>query len=97
MSVSWWRSIRPHRWTARQRSSKRHQPEALGKGHLGVGADADIVVLDPEAVTDNATFLDPTRTSSGVHQLLVGGAFVVQDGELLLDAFPGRPVRGAAY
>jgi N-acyl-D-aspartate/D-glutamate deacylase len=69
-------------------------PDARGKGHLGVGADADIVVLDPDRITDNATFTAPTRTSTGVRQLLVGGEFVVRDGELRTDAFPGRPLRG---
>ncbi|TCP51840.1 dihydroorotase-like cyclic amidohydrolase [Tamaricihabitans halophyticus] len=65
-----------------------------GKGHLGIGADADIVVLDPDNVTDRATFADPTRTAQGVRHLLVNGTFVVREGELDTDAFPGRPLRG---
>jgi dihydroorotase-like cyclic amidohydrolase len=69
-------------------------PDARAKGHIGVGADADIVVLDPDRVTDNATFAAPIRTSSGVTHLLVNGEFVVRDGELRADAFPGRPLRG---
>jgi cytosine/adenosine deaminase-related metal-dependent hydrolase len=69
-------------------------PAARGKGRLGVGADADLVVLDPAAVTDNATYVDPCRPSSGVRHLLVGGQFVVRDGELLPDALPGRPLHG---
>jgi cytosine/adenosine deaminase-related metal-dependent hydrolase len=69
-------------------------PAARAKGHLGVGADADVVVLDPTVISDAATYLDPTRPSRGVRQLLVGGTFVVRDGELVTDAFPGRPVRG---
>jgi hypothetical protein len=69
-------------------------PGARAKGHLGVGADADVVVLDPAVVSDAATYLDPTRPSRGVRQLLVGGTFVVRDGALQVDAFPGRPLRG---
>lgn len=69
-------------------------PAARAKGHLGLGADADIVVLDPTTVSDSATYLDPTRPSRGVRHLLVHGTFVVSDGTLQVDAFPGRPVRG---
>src|SRR4051794_34428365 len=69
-------------------------PAARGKGHLAVGADADIVVLDPESVTDVATYLDSARPSHGVRHLLVAGTAVVRDGELLPEAFPGRPLRG---
>lgn len=69
-------------------------PAARRKGHLGVGADADVVVLDPAQVSDAATYLDPTRPSVGVRHLLVAGTAVVADGHLVPDAFPGRPVRG---
>ncbi|HZC72876.1 MAG TPA: amidohydrolase family protein [Jatrophihabitans sp.] len=69
-------------------------PAARAKGHLGVGADADVVVLDPDSITDNATYADPSRPSSGVRQLLVAGKFVVRDGALQADALPGRPLRG---
>ena len=68
-------------------------PGAHGKGHLGVGADADIVVLDPTTVTDLATYLDPARPSQGVRHLLVSGTAVVRDGAIVTDAFPGRPLR----
>jgi N-acyl-D-aspartate/D-glutamate deacylase len=68
-------------------------PDARAKGHLGVGADADLVVLDPATVSDAATYTDPTRPSVGVRHLLVSGEFVVRDGQLVEDAFPGRPLR----
>src|SRR4051794_13348992 len=69
-------------------------PAARAKGHLGVGADADIVVLDPDRLTDAATYLDSTRPSVGVKHLLVAGTPVVRNGELQSDAYPGRPLRG---
>ncbi|UYM06903.1 amidohydrolase family protein [Solicola gregarius] len=69
-------------------------PTARRKGHLGVGADADIVVLDPDRISDAATYFDSTRPSVGVRELLVGGVPVVRDGELLTDAYPGKPLRG---
>jgi cytosine/adenosine deaminase-related metal-dependent hydrolase len=69
-------------------------PAARAKGHLSMGADADVVVLDPAAVTDTATYLDPTSPSVGVRHLLVAGTPVVRDGSLVQDAYPGRPLRG---
>lgn len=64
-----------------------------GKGRLVPGADADIVVLDPAAVTDRATYTDPVRPSAGVRHLLVDGVPVIRDGGLDVDAYPGRPIR----
>ncbi|WP_222195440.1 amidohydrolase family protein [Modestobacter italicus] len=67
-------------------------PAMRRKGRVQVGADADLVVLDPDTVTDHATY---TRVvpSTGFRHVLVGGTPVVRDGELQLSALPGRPVR----
>ena len=67
---------------------------AARKGTLAVGADDDVVVFDPDAFRDRATYEASTLPSTGVRHLLVGGAPVVRDGALVLDARPGRPVRG---
>ena len=68
-------------------------PAMRGKGRLQAGRDADIVVFDPETVTDLASYLDSTRPSAGIRHVLVNGAFVVRDGGIVPDARPGRPVR----
>ena len=68
-------------------------PAMRHKGRVQVGADADLVVFDAETITDQATYLESTRPSTGIHHVLVEGTFVVRDGSLVTDAFPGRPIR----
>jgi hypothetical protein len=70
-----------------------HAPAARRKGHLGPGADADVVVLDPALVTDRSSPLAPTTPSGGVRHLFVHGTPVIRDGALLTDAYPGRALR----
>jgi hypothetical protein len=67
-------------------------PGMRRKGRVQAGSDADLVVFDAARVTDQATYLASTRPSSGIAHVLVGGTFVVRDGELLPDAMPGKPV-----
>ena len=68
-------------------------PVMRRKGRVQAGKDADIVVFDPAAVTDRATYRHSTRPSAGIRHVLVNGAFVVRDGSIVADARPGRPVR----
>ena len=65
------------------------------KGRVQVGADADLTLFDPGTVIDRATYDSPDRYSEGIRHVLVGGTFVVRDGELLEGVFPGRAIRGA--
>src|SRR5690242_12150163 len=68
-------------------------PAMRGKGRLQSGCDADIVVFDPETVTDQASYSQSTRPSAGIRHVLVNGEFVVRGGAIVPDARPGRPVR----
>lgn len=68
-------------------------PAMNDKGRLAVGADADITIFDPATVIDNATFEEPALPSTGIPHVMVGGTFVVEDSQIVADAFPGQPVR----
>ena len=68
-------------------------PALRAKGRLRAGADADIVVFDPAAIADRASYRHSTRPSTGISHVLVNGAFVVRDGDIVAEARPGRAVR----
>jgi Amidohydrolase family len=80
-------SLRPARLLAER------VPAMRRKGRLQPGSDADIVVFDPASVSDQATYAASTRPSTGIRYVLVNGTFVVRDGDIVVDALPGRPVR----
>jgi N-acyl-D-aspartate/D-glutamate deacylase len=68
-------------------------PAMRRKGRVTAGSDADIVVFDPNTITDQATYSHSTRPSTGIRHVLVNGTFVVRDGQLDTSAHPGRPIR----
>jgi len=68
-------------------------PQMKKKGRLQKGMDADIVVFDPETISDVGTYEAPNQPAIGVQSLLVNGTLVVADGKLVTDAAPGQPIR----
>lgn len=63
------------------------------RGVLREGLYADIVVFDPAAVIDNATYEEPHQLSTGIRDVLVNGVPVVRNGRHT-GATPGMAVRG---
>ena len=63
------------------------------RGVVREGAFADLVLLDPDGVTDRATFDDPHQLSLGVHDVWINGVRVLRAGQHT-GATPGRFVRG---
>jgi N-acyl-D-aspartate/D-glutamate deacylase len=59
------------------------------RGYLREGAWADVLVFDPAAVHDLATYTKPHQLAQGMWYVFVNGTAVVEKGELNT-ALPGR-------
>jgi N-acyl-D-amino-acid deacylase len=66
------------------------------RGRLKAGYFADVVVFDPAAIEDHATFTDPHRYSTGVRHVFVNGTQVLKDG-VHTGAKPGHVIRGPGW
>ena len=65
------------------------------KGRIKVGADADIIIFDPDTVRDNSS-LDKGKSgqpTTGIPYVVVNGTVVVKDSKVLAGVYPGRPIR----
>ncbi len=66
------------------------------RGVLKQGMWGDVVVFDPEKITDKATYEDPNQLSVGMEYVLVNGVPVIAEGKMT-GALPGKVLRGAGY
>jgi N-acyl-D-amino-acid deacylase len=66
------------------------------RGVLKQGMWADLVIFDPAAIRDLATFEQPNQLSQGMDFVLVNGVPVIADGKMT-GALPGKVLRGAGY
>ncbi len=66
------------------------------RGLLREGFRADLVVFDPDRVTDRATFAEPHQCSTGFDAVIVNGEPVVRDDEVT-GALPGMALRGHGF
>jgi dihydroorotase len=70
-------------------------PAMKKKGRIQPGSDADITIFNPDTVRDRSTYENGKIPSEGIRYVLVGGTFVVRDGQLVQGATPGKAVRAA--
>ena len=66
------------------------------RGELKEGYFADVVIFDPAAVQDHATYERPHQYATGMRHVLVNGMPVLRDGEHT-GALPGQVVRGPGW
>jgi N-acyl-D-amino-acid deacylase len=64
------------------------------RGLIREGYAADLVLFDPDAITDAATFENPRQPATGIPWVLVNGTPVIDDNNPT-GALPGRSVRRA--
>jgi len=63
------------------------------RGRMQEGMVADITIIDPQTVTDNATYAKGTLPTTGIPYVIVNGTIVVSDSRVLKDVNPGLPIR----
>jgi dihydroorotase/N-acyl-D-amino-acid deacylase len=66
------------------------------RGVIKTGLWADIVVFDPDTITERSTFQAPNQLSVGMQWVLVNGVPVIADGAATR-ALPGQVLRGPGY
>jgi N-acyl-D-amino-acid deacylase len=66
------------------------------RGVIKTGMWADLVVFNPDTITDLATFEKPNQLSQGMQYVLVNGVAVIDRGTMT-NALPGKVVRGPAW
>ena len=66
------------------------------RGRLAPGYFADVVVFDPDTVTDHATFAEPHQLATGVKHVFVNGVLSLEN-EQATGARAGRVVRGPGW
>ncbi|MGX9349738.1 amidohydrolase family protein [Shimia sp. W99] len=68
-------------------------PQMKNKGRIQIGMDADIVIFDPATIADMATYENANQPAVGVQTVIVNGGLAVREGNLVLDAAYGQPIR----
>jgi len=63
-----------------------------GRGSITPDYWADLVVFEPDSITDRATYENPFMQSAGITHVVVNGRAVIANGEVTL-ARPGRVLR----
>ncbi len=66
------------------------------RGVLKKGMWGDVVVFDPEKITDKATYEEPNQLPVGMEYVLVNGVPVIAEGKMT-GKLPGKVLRGAGY
>ena len=92
------RYVREYRWltlpdaVSKMTSLPAQRFKLKDRGVIRVGFKADLVVFDPKAIIDRATFQEPQLTSEGMRHVFVNGIEVWSNGKVT-GSRPGRALR----
>ena len=67
------------------------------RGTIREGAFADLVVFDPQTVTDRATYEDPHQTAEGIAMVVVNGQPILSDNQPANETAENQPGRFLRY
>lgn len=62
-----------------------------GKGLIREGMDADLVLFDPETISDLGDFVEPAKGNTGIACVLVNGAIALENGQVT-GILAGKPL-----
>lgn len=63
------------------------------KGEIALGKDADLVIVDIQNIIDQSNYInvgDPNAPPVGIHQVLVNGQLILDEGKILKETNPGH-------
>src|SRR3989339_73382 len=67
------------------------------KGRIKTGADADLLVFDPDKIVEKATVENPAQYSEGFDIVMVNGEIVKDKDGIRKGIFPGKPIKRDIY
>ena len=68
-------------------------PNMKNKGRIKLGADADLVVFNPDSIINKSTYSNPSAISEGIVHLIVNGIFVIENENIDYSSNCGKPIR----
>ena len=89
-------AISLERAVAQAAASAANNVLAWDRGRVAVGQAADLIVFDPAAFADQATFSEPAKLASGMDYVIVNGRLALDRGELT-EHRGGRVLRGPGW